>query len=110
MEFPDEPPRPEPRALARRIGSTLAASAPGLALLTVYGFRIAGLRADPSGSPGTPGETVIALLVAGFALASFVFARAVFAGGLSSLLRVFGVIALTAWAAGLCFGVLVMAS
>lgn len=50
--------------IAERTAAALALAAPGAALAGLYGRRLAGLRADPSGSAGTPAETWIALMVA----------------------------------------------
>lgn len=100
------------RALFRVVGrlrSGFVASLPGLALVTLYVLRVAALRNDPSSSPGTPGETVIALMVAAFAVASFLLARAAFDGRLPRFLRRIGVISLAAGVCGLCAGVVVMA-
>jgi hypothetical protein len=96
---------------ASRIRRTLAAvtaGGPGLVLLTFYGLRLAALSRDPSAAPGGSGETTIALLVAAFAVASFLFARAAFSGRLSRAMRAFGVITFAEFGAGLCFGVLLL--
>jgi hypothetical protein len=97
------------RPVVRRLWSGLVAGAPGLILLTLYVLRLIALRDDPSRSPGTPGETVIALMVAAFAVASFLFARAVFNGLLPRFAKSIGVIALAGGVLGLCCGVVVMA-
>jgi hypothetical protein len=97
------------RPVVRRLWSGFLAAGPGLALLALYGLRLISLRNDPSGSPGTPGETIIALMVAAFAAASFVLARAAFDGRLPRFIKRIGVISLAAGVCGLCFGVVVMA-
>ncbi len=48
----------------------LVLAAPGLLLFALYAQRLLAFREDPSAAPGTPAETVIALMVAGVAFAS----------------------------------------
>jgi hypothetical protein len=100
--------RIDTRGPIKKLLDALTAASPGLVLLTLYVLRLAALREDPSLSSGTPGETVIALMVAGFAAASFLFARIAFQRSLGRALRAFGVIALGGFAAGLTFGVVLM--
>lgn len=94
-------------AVVKRLYTAALAGAPGLALLVLYALRLQALRNNPSGA-GTPTETVFALMVAAFALASFLFARAAFSGKLPRLVRLFGVIAFAGWAGGLCLSMLLM--
>jgi hypothetical protein len=97
------------RPFIRRVWSGLLASTPGLILLSLYVMRINALRDDPSGSPGTPGETVIALMVAAFTVASLLFARMAYKGHLPRFAKSIGVIALAGGVLGLLCGVVVMA-
>lgn len=101
-------PRIDRRTSSRKLLDAVTAAAPGLVLLGLYVLRLGALREDPSLSSGTPSETVIALLVAAFALASFLFARAAFEGRFGRAVRAFGVIALSGFAAGLTFGVVLL--
>lgn len=50
--------------VAERTAAALIMAAPGAALAGLYGRRLMALRADPSGSTGTPAETWLALMVA----------------------------------------------
>lgn len=95
-------------AVVRRLTAGITAGGPGIVMLGLYALRIEALRNDPSGS-GTPTETFFALMVAAFAVASFLFARAAFAGKLPRLVRLFGIIAFGGWAAGLLFSMLLLA-
>lgn len=91
-----------------RVAGGFIAGAPGLVLVVLYGMRLASLRADPAGAPGTPAETAIAVMVAGLAVASFLFARAVLAGRVARPVGVIGVVVLAAGVFGLSFSVAVM--
>ncbi len=101
-------PRSDLRSPPKKLLDAVIAAAPGLALLALYVLRLGALREDPSLSAGTPSETVIALLVAAFATASFVFARIAFENRLGRALRAFGVIVFSGCAAGLTFGVVLL--
>ena len=96
-----------PAPLKRAVVGVLA-GAPGLVLAALYAARLAAVRLDPSLSPGTPDETVIALMVAGLAAASFMFSRAVFAGRVARSIGAIGAFAFAGVAAGLVFGVAVL--
>ena len=92
----------------RRIIIGMIAGAPGFVLVALYAARLAQLRMEPARSPGTPAETVISLLVAALAVASFLFARGVFTGRITRMIGKIGAFAFAGVVAGLCFGVLVM--
>ena len=93
--------------LKRAVVGVLA-GAPGAVLVALYAARLAALRLDPAQSPGTPDETVIALMVAGLAVASFVFSRAVFTGRIARSIGAIGAFAFAGVVAGFVFGVVVM--
>lgn len=100
--------RIDTRSRSKRLLDAMTAAAPGLVLLCLYVLRLMAMREDPGLSSGTPSETVIALLVAAFALASFLFARAAFDHRLAPVVRAFGLIVFAGFAAGLTFGVMLL--
>lgn len=85
--FPDFPEEEETARPAggfmlglRRLIAGLLAVAPGGFLLWLYGERLLAIRMDPSRSPGTPAETVIALMVLGLALSGLLLGLGVVQG------------------------------
>ena len=86
----------------------IIAGAPALVLVALYVARLSALRADPSQSPGTPAETIIALMVATLAVVSFWFSCAVVTGRIARVIGAVGAFAFAGVVAGLCFGVVVM--
>lgn len=66
----------------RRLILGVVAAAPGAGLLWLYIRRLGRLRENPALSPGTPGETFIALMVLAIAVAAFLLGHAVARGAL----------------------------
>lgn len=87
----------------RRAVAAAIAAAPGMAFLLLYVKRLEAMHADPSLSPGTPAETIIALMVVTLAIASFVFARAIADGRVNRSIGAGGVLSFVTVVAVLSF-------